>query len=114
VSRARLQDGERHVGIALGIAILVAPLLFAWFTLRPGHSYWARRFSLGYAALTLLTIVGVGIVLFSMRGYMAEGQADFDEFRIERQIESEAAARRSRDPNGPDAMRRAGPSGTRP
>ena len=111
MSRTSFQDGEKRVSVALGIAILLVPFVFAWFTLRPGYSYWARRFSVGYAVVAMVMIVGVGVILFSMRGYMAEGQSDFDRFRIQRQIEHDAATRNATDPNGPDAMRHAVPAG---
>lgn len=106
MNRVTLEE-DRRVSVALGIAILIAPLLFAWFTLRPGYSYWARRFSIGYAVLMLLMIACTSAILYSMRGYMAEGQANFDGFRAERQIEHDAAMRNSTDPNGPEGMRHA-------
>lgn len=96
-------DGERRVSVALALGILLMPLLFAWFTLRPGYTYWARRFSIGYAMVVLLAIIAVGALLFSMRGYIAQGQSTFDEFRVQRQLEHEARMRNSTDPNGPGA-----------
>jgi len=100
-------DGPgRQVSVVLGLAILVAPFLFAWFTLRPGYSYWARRFSVGYAILSTFLIMGMIAILISMRGHMAQGQAAFEDFRVEREMESDAAKRTSLDPNGPDGSLR--------
>jgi hypothetical protein len=104
VNRTTLEE-DRRVSVALGIAILVAPLVFAWFTLRPGYSYWARRFSIGYAALVLVMLIGSSAILYSMSDYMAVGQVDFDRFRVERQIEHDSRLRNSTDPNGPEGMR---------
>lgn len=106
MSGVETRGAGRQVSVVLGLAILVAPLFFAWFTLRPGYSYWARRFSVGYAILSTFLIVGMIAILMSMRGHMAEGQAAFDEFRVERELENDAAKRASRDPNGPDGSLR--------
>lgn len=44
----------RKVSILLGIGIALCPLIFAWFTLRKGHTQRARAIAFGY--LVLLTI----------------------------------------------------------
>ena len=39
---ATTPDSERDVGLLLAIAIFFLPIIFAWFTLRKGHSVVAR------------------------------------------------------------------------
>ncbi len=44
----------RKVSIPLAIGIFIAPIIFAWFTLRKGYSKTARIVSFGYLALAFL------------------------------------------------------------
>ena len=44
---------KRSVGILLGIGILFIPLIFAWFTLRKGHTTKAKVISFVWLALSL-------------------------------------------------------------
>lgn len=46
----------RKVGFLLGLGILLFPVLFAWFTLRNGHSTKARVISFIWLALSLIGI----------------------------------------------------------
>jgi hypothetical protein len=45
------------VGVALGIGIVLLPLVFAWFTLREGHSVIARVAAFGWMALVIFAAV---------------------------------------------------------
>ena len=47
---------ERSVGILLGIGILFIPLIFAWFTLRKGHTTKAKVISFVWLVLSLAII----------------------------------------------------------
>jgi hypothetical protein len=47
-------DGQRSVGFLLGLGILLVPLLFAWFTLRTGHSRLSRVVAFGWLGAVLL------------------------------------------------------------
>lgn len=47
-------QANRKVSILLGIGIFLFPLIFAWFTLRKGHSTLAKVISFGWLALSLL------------------------------------------------------------
>lgn len=47
----------RKVGLLLGIGIFLLPYVFAWFTLRKGHSTLSRVLSLGWLAFCLLAWV---------------------------------------------------------
>jgi hypothetical protein len=44
----------RKVGILLGIGIFLLPIIFAWFTLRKGHSTLARIISFAWLVITLI------------------------------------------------------------
>ena len=47
----------RQVGIWLAIGILILPYIFAWLTLRKGHSALTRWVSFGWLALLLVAIL---------------------------------------------------------
>ena len=50
-------NGERHVDFWLGLGIILMPYVFAWFTLREGHTKKARVISfiwLGFFVLEML------------------------------------------------------------
>ena len=47
----------RKVGIGLFIGIVFVPLIFAWFTLRRGHSTISRVLSIGWAAFILIVAI---------------------------------------------------------
>jgi hypothetical protein len=47
---------ERPVGILLGIGILLIPLIFAWFTLRKGHTTKAKIISFVWLVLSLVIV----------------------------------------------------------
>jgi hypothetical protein len=47
----------RSVGIPLGLGIFFMPLIFAWFTLRKGHSVLARVLALGWCGLLVLSVL---------------------------------------------------------
>lgn len=55
--QSRTTQGERKVGILLAIGIFVFPYLFAWFTLRKGHSTLSRVL----AFVWMIVIVGAAI-----------------------------------------------------
>ena len=44
------EHGSRQVGILLAIGIILMPYIFAWFTLRRGHSFISRFTSFSWAA----------------------------------------------------------------
>jgi len=59
----------RKVGILLGIGIFVFPLIFAWFTLRKGHSTSSRVVAFVWLVLTLIAYSnGVLFMLISVGG----------------------------------------------
>lgn len=47
---------ERSVGVLLGIGIFLIPIIFAWFTLRKGHTAKAKIISFLWLALTVVFI----------------------------------------------------------
>lgn len=47
----------RSVGAALGIGVLLLPFVFAWFTMRKGHSTVARVISFGWLILIIISVV---------------------------------------------------------
>ena len=49
---------KRSVGFLLGIGIFLFPIIFAWFTLRKGHSTLSRVLSFGWLLLNMLIIIG--------------------------------------------------------
>jgi tRNA_anti-like len=51
---AQAKEEPRKVGVGLGIGIFLVPLVFAWFTLRKGHTTVSRGIALGWLAITLL------------------------------------------------------------
>lgn len=51
---------DRKVGWLLGIGIFLLPIVFAWFTLRKGHSTLARVLSLGWLGLMLVVAMTSG------------------------------------------------------
>lgn len=50
------EENYRKVGFLLGIGILFMPYLFAWFTLRRGHSTTSRILSFGWLGFMLFSI----------------------------------------------------------
>lgn len=48
---------HRALGMPLGLAIIYAPLIFCWFTLRPGYSSEARIGAFAWAAFSAATVV---------------------------------------------------------
>jgi hypothetical protein len=48
---------KRSVGILLGIGILLFPLIFAWFTLRRGHTAKAKIISFAWLAISIIFIL---------------------------------------------------------
>lgn len=53
-------QAKRSVGLLLGLGILLMPLVFAWFTLRKGHSVAARIIAFAWLAVSLLLVFGTG------------------------------------------------------
>jgi hypothetical protein len=49
---------KRSVGILLGLGIFFLPIIFAWFTLRKGHSTLSRVLAFGWLFLNILIIIG--------------------------------------------------------
>lgn len=47
----------RKVGLLLGIGIFLLPIIFAWFTLRKGHSVVARVVSLGWLGIVVIATI---------------------------------------------------------
>lgn len=54
------QPQKRVVSFPLGLGIFFFPLIFAWFTLRQGHSTLAKVLSFGWLILGLLFFYSVG------------------------------------------------------
>lgn len=50
-------EQTRKVGFALGIGIFFIPFIFAWFTLRKGHSDVSRALSFGWLFLAFISAV---------------------------------------------------------
>lgn len=52
----------RKVGILLGIGIFLLPIIFAWFTLRRGHSTLSRIVAFVWLGVTLLwSLLNLGL-----------------------------------------------------
>ena len=49
---------ERSVGILLGLGIFLIPIIFAWFTLRKGHTTKAKIISFLWLLLTFFAFMG--------------------------------------------------------
>ncbi len=49
-------DETKKVGVLLGLGIFVMPFLFAWFTLRKGHTTVAKAASFGWLALMFVSM----------------------------------------------------------
>lgn len=49
-------ENKRSVGILLGIGIVFMPLIFAWFTLRKGHSTKAKVASFIWMAMMIISV----------------------------------------------------------
>lgn len=47
---------ERKIGAWLAIGILLLPIIFAWFTLRQGHSTVSRVVSMGWLFITIFML----------------------------------------------------------
>lgn len=54
------EEEQREVGLLLGLGIFFLPIIFAWFTLREGHSKKARFVALGWLAWTFIFAVTGG------------------------------------------------------
>lgn len=52
------QPATRKVSILLGLGIFFFPLIFAWFTLRSGHTTFSRVVSFSWLVLSLLIMMG--------------------------------------------------------
>lgn len=48
------QPEKRKVGILLGVGIFIMPYIFAWFTLRKGHTNLAKGFAFGWFAILVI------------------------------------------------------------
>ena len=57
ITEGQVAPARRKVGVALGIGILLLPVVFAWFTLRRGYSGLARAVS--FVWLVLSFMIGV-------------------------------------------------------
>ena len=51
-------NGERHVDFWLGLGIMFMPYVFAWFTLRDGHTKKARVISFVWLGFVVLGNLG--------------------------------------------------------
>lgn len=49
-------EGKRSVSFLLGVGILLMPYIFAWFTLRKGHSALSRLVSFGWLFWLIFSI----------------------------------------------------------
>lgn len=54
MSEVQQTPASRKVGILLGIGIFLLPIVFAWFTLRKGHSTLSRVVSFGWMAVLVV------------------------------------------------------------
>lgn len=52
--KPNVKTEERSVSILLGIGIFLIPIIFAWFTLRKGHTTKAKVISFVWLAITLI------------------------------------------------------------
>ena len=50
------QEQQRSVGILLGIGIFLLPIIFAWFTLRKGHTTKAKVISFAWLVLSIVIV----------------------------------------------------------
>ena len=53
------ETAAKKVGFPLGFGILVAPLIFTWFLLRPGYATSARVIGFLWLGISALVIIGV-------------------------------------------------------
>ncbi len=53
---ANVPTEKRSVGVLLGVGIVLIPLIFSWFTLRKGHSVFARVLSFSWLVLSIAII----------------------------------------------------------
>ena len=58
-------NGERHVDFWLGLGIMFMPYVFAWFTLREGHTKKARVIS--FVWLGFIVLGNLGTVISSTK-----------------------------------------------
>ena len=49
-----VQAQKRNVSFLLGLGIVVLPIIFAWFTLRKGHSVLSRVVAFSYMILSIM------------------------------------------------------------
>ncbi len=56
VDQRIISNTERKVSAWLAIGILLLPIIFAWFTLRQGHSTVSRVVSMGWIIVTLFML----------------------------------------------------------
>jgi hypothetical protein len=101
MERSGSQQDDKRLGVALITAIVVAPVVFAWLTLKPGYSRRTRILAVGYAGAMIVGTISTIVLFFLMAGHIAAGEKSFDDFRVKQQRTSEAALRNSTDPNGP-------------
>ncbi len=83
------------------VGIIVMPVVFAWFTLRPGYSKTVGRISIGYTAAVIATFLSFALLI----AFTSNGQRTFGDFSAQRQVEHDAALRTSTDPNRPEGRR---------
>jgi hypothetical protein len=67
---------ERQVGYLLGTGILFLPLVFAWFTLRNGHSRTARTVAFGWMGIGLFIWIVTVMATSSSTPTVAAAAAD--------------------------------------
>lgn len=52
----RSQEPQRQVSVLLGIGIFLVPIIFAWFTLRQGHSTVSRAVSMVWMIIVIMAM----------------------------------------------------------
>jgi len=65
-----VQAQKRNVSFLLGLGIVVLPIIFAWFTLRKGHSVLSRVVAFSYMILSI--IVGNAFSDYQAKSYQAQ------------------------------------------
>lgn len=65
-----VQAQKRNVSFLLGLGIVVLPIIFAWFTLRKGHSVLSRVVAFSYMILSIM--VGNAFSDYQAKSYQAQ------------------------------------------
>lgn len=90
-------EGNRKVGLLLGLGILLLPIVFAWFLLRKGHSTLSRVIGFVWLALVLFFWIGAVNAPATPPDETTEaGRAPVEQTEAEKEAEARIEAERIR------------------